>query len=75
MLRLSVCALHSLFSFRKRNVNGVTKIFPFRSVDGDPISYNLPAARSEVSEEMWARPHQLEVMPLSKDNLEKALLA
>ncbi|KAL4707684.1 hypothetical protein ACJJTC_014865 [Scirpophaga incertulas] len=44
------------------------------SVDGDPISYKLPPARSEVSEEMWARPHQLEVMALCKENLERALL-
>ncbi|KAL0822493.1 hypothetical protein ABMA28_004547 [Loxostege sticticalis] len=44
------------------------------SVDGDPISYNLPPAKSDITEEMWARPHQLEVMPLSRDNLNKAFL-
>ncbi|XP_028172571.1 uncharacterized protein LOC114361653 isoform X1 [Ostrinia furnacalis] len=42
------------------------------SVDGDPISYNIPPAKAEIPEEMWSRPHQLEVMPLSRDNLERA---
>ncbi|CAG9793902.1 unnamed protein product [Diatraea saccharalis] len=43
------------------------------SVDGDPISYKLPPARSEVTDEMWARPLQLEVMPLCKENIQRAL--
>ncbi|CAK1556293.1 unnamed protein product [Leptosia nina] len=33
------------------------------SVDGDPISYKLPPARCEVTDEMWARPQQLHVSP------------
>ncbi|XP_072947347.1 uncharacterized protein [Epargyreus clarus] len=30
---------------------------------GDPISYKLPPARCEVTDDMWARPQQLDVTP------------
>ncbi|XP_075979049.1 uncharacterized protein LOC142978468 [Anticarsia gemmatalis] len=43
------------------------------SVDGDPISYKLPPSRCEVTDEMWARPHQLTVSPLGWDNLQRVL--
>ncbi|KAJ8716076.1 hypothetical protein PYW08_013361 [Mythimna loreyi] len=45
------------------------------SVDGDPISYKLPPARCEMTDDMWARPQQLTVSPLGWDNLERIMNA
>ncbi|XP_063623392.1 uncharacterized protein LOC134795473 [Cydia splendana] len=43
----------------------------FLGIDvGDPISYKLPAARCEVTDEMWARPQTVAVDPLA-DRLAK----
>ncbi|CAH0729799.1 unnamed protein product, partial [Brenthis ino] len=39
------------------------------SVEGDPISYKLAPARSDVTDEMWARPQQLDVTPFELDKL------
>ncbi|XP_034831618.1 uncharacterized protein [Maniola hyperantus] len=39
------------------------------SVDGDPISYTLPAARCEVTDDMWARPQQLSITPFQLDRI------
>ncbi|XP_052754933.1 uncharacterized protein LOC113521443 [Galleria mellonella] len=44
------------------------------SVTGDPISYKLPTAKCEVQDEMWARPHQLQVMPFCQETLEKTFV-
>ncbi|VVC86762.1 unnamed protein product [Leptidea sinapis] len=33
------------------------------SVDGDPVSYKLPTATCDVTDDMWARPQQLNVTP------------
>ncbi|XP_060802713.1 uncharacterized protein LOC106135025 isoform X1 [Amyelois transitella] len=41
------------------------------SVEGDPISYKLPAARCEIQDDMWATPRRVDVMPLSYDFLQK----
>ncbi|KAJ0178259.1 hypothetical protein K1T71_006082 [Dendrolimus kikuchii] len=35
------------------------------SVEGDPISYKLPPARCEVTDEMWAQPQQVTRTPFS----------
>ncbi|KAI5645374.1 normal lung function maintenance, low in lung cancer 1 protein domain-containing protein [Phthorimaea operculella] len=43
------------------------------SVEGDPISYKLPPARSEVTDDMWARPQQLTAAQFSKESLDRAL--
>ncbi|OWR48473.1 hypothetical protein KGM_213617 [Danaus plexippus plexippus] len=39
------------------------------SVEGDPISYNLPKSRCEVTDDMWARPQQLAVTQFKLDSL------
>lgn len=37
-----------------------------RSVEGDPISYKLPPACCEVTDEMWARPQHIHVSPYQR---------
>ncbi|XP_045766480.1 uncharacterized protein LOC123868142 isoform X3 [Maniola jurtina] len=39
------------------------------SVEGDPISYTLPAARCEVTDDMWARPQQLSITSFQLDRI------
>ncbi|XP_049874467.1 uncharacterized protein LOC126372661 [Pectinophora gossypiella] len=43
------------------------------SVIGDPISYKLPPARSEIPDEVWAEPRQLSVTQLNPEVLERVM--